>query len=243
MQVNFGRTMRIETLTMVYNEEFLLPFFLKHHAGLVDRFNVIYDTDSTDRTLEILKANEKVNIIPFTFPDGMDDQLKVDRINEAYQGIDADFVINVDVDEFVFINRRQLLWDSPIASRVKLYNVYRHVTESDLDIDKPIAEQRRHGHFDAAFYHKPIIVKPRLSIKWTLGNHHLTGCEIRDFGFVGAHWANADLCFCLERRMKNRKARQSKYNLERGLTWQHHHCTEESIRQECKAHENDPQVF
>ncbi|MGD9162446.1 MAG: hypothetical protein PVG39_28830 [Desulfobacteraceae bacterium] len=70
----------LETLTFVYNEEFLLPFYLKHY-NFCDKLNIIYDTDSTDNTLELLKSNPKVNIIPFTFEDGMDDRVKVDFIN------------------------------------------------------------------------------------------------------------------------------------------------------------------
>ena len=71
--------MKIETLTFVYNEQFLLPFYLKHY-DFCDKFNIIYDTDSNDKTLEILKSNPKVNILPFTFPDGMDDLLKVSHL-------------------------------------------------------------------------------------------------------------------------------------------------------------------
>jgi hypothetical protein len=64
-----------------------------------------------------------------------------------------------------------------------------------------------------------------------------------DCGIIGAHWVNADPCFCVERRMKNRRDRQSKFNLENKLTFQDHFITEESVLAECKAHENDPEVF
>ena len=94
---------RFETITFVYNEEFLLPFYLKHY-DFVDRFNIIYDTDSFDKTLEILQANPKVNIIPYTFPDMMNDGLKVQMINRFYKGILDAWVLNVDVDEFVFVD-------------------------------------------------------------------------------------------------------------------------------------------
>lgn len=42
-------------ITHVYNEEFLLPFFIKHHQNLFDRFIVIY-YKSDDNTLEILQT-------------------------------------------------------------------------------------------------------------------------------------------------------------------------------------------
>jgi len=42
-------------ITHVYNEEFLLPFFIKHHQKLFDRFIVIY-FESDDDTLKILQT-------------------------------------------------------------------------------------------------------------------------------------------------------------------------------------------
>ncbi len=44
---------KVEIITSVYNEEFLLPFFLKHYSW-VDKINIIYDQDSNDNTLQII---------------------------------------------------------------------------------------------------------------------------------------------------------------------------------------------
>ena len=60
---------------------------------------------------------------------------------------------------------------------------------------------------------------------------------------MGAHWANADPCFCVERRIKNRKERQSKYNLTCRMSWQNHSITAEDILKQCKDHENDPKLW
>lgn len=90
---------RFETITFVYNEEFLLPFYLNHYS-FVDRFNIIFDQDSNDRTLDILRSSSKVNIIIYKFPDMMDDDLKVQFINQIYKGLTDCYVINVDCDEF-----------------------------------------------------------------------------------------------------------------------------------------------
>jgi hypothetical protein len=247
----------------MYNEEYLLPFFLKHYDW-VDQINVIYDQDSTDETLAILKSNPKVKIIPFKFPDMMDDVLKVKKINEEYKKLrNCDRVLIVDADEFVFIDKYTLAdLDDPIVN-VKLFHVYRHVTESDLDINKPIKEQRRHGFFEK-IYNKPIIVKTGLDLLWGPGNHTITRTPFSaakipvkamnyitgkryavavDRGIVGAHWANADPCFCVQRRIKGRRDRQSKYNLEHKLTVQHHNITEETVKAECQKHEKELMVF
>ena len=53
----------------------------------------------------------------------------------------------------------------------------------------------------------------------------------------------ADPDFAVERRVKNRRERQSKNNLEKQMTVQHHHVTVKSIMEEFAAHADDPQVY
>lgn len=230
--------MQIETLTFVYNEQFLLPFYLKHYDWC-DKLNIVYDIDSTDDTLKILKPNQKVNIFPFNFKDGMDDILKVQFINAVYKTLDCDVVINVDCDEFLFAGRKDIekLSVNPIVN-VKLYDVYRHKSECDLDINLTIKEQRRHGVF-SALYNKPIIVRTGIDIYWLPGNHVVVGGTPVDCGLVGAHWAMADLSFAIERRVKNRSLRQSKVNLDNKLTIQHHNLTEAMVREQAQLHDQD----
>ena len=233
---------RFETITFVYNEEFLLPFYLKHYA-FCNRINVIFDMDSTDKTLSILQAAKKINIVPFRFPDMMDDVIKCDYINQIYRGITDAFVINVDVDEFVFMDE---LPEDPI-NRVALYNVYRNKKEKDLDINKTVKVQRCHGVLDSTSgrsYVKPIVVRSGMDIAWNPGNHSLKNRPDTDpIIYKGAHWSNADLSFCVDRRVKNRRDRQSAYNLKHKLTFQHHGISEQNVIDECKGHENDPRIW
>jgi hypothetical protein len=46
---------KITVLTNVYNEEYLLPFWLEHHKHMFDH-GIIVDYRSTDRSMEICKA-------------------------------------------------------------------------------------------------------------------------------------------------------------------------------------------
>lgn len=230
---------RIETITFAYNEEFLLPYYIKHYE-FVDRINVFYDCDSNDRTLSIL-TEANCNVIHFKFPDMMNDRIKVDAINQFYRTVDCDVVLNVDVDEFVFAGRNTIEIQNCDVIKVKFANVYRHITESDLNLSKSVVSQRKHGYFDS-LYHKPIIARTGLDLIWSVGNHRVNR-HSTDCGILGSHWANADPCFCIERRTKNRKERQSQFNLQKKITTQHHHCTPESVLEECKSHENDDFVF
>jgi hypothetical protein len=130
----------IETITFVYNEEFLMPFYLNHY-NFCDRLNIVYDEDSTDRTLEILKRNQKVNIIPYRFPDGMDDALRAEKTTEIYGSLRDTWVLVVDCDEFAFVDKMP----ERSVNRVRFYSVYRHIKEKDLDPNIPIQKQRSHG--------------------------------------------------------------------------------------------------
>jgi hypothetical protein len=254
--------MKVEVISFMYNEEFLLPFFLEHYSW-ADKINVIFDQDSNDNTLRLLESNSKVRIIPFKFPDMMDDALKVKKINEVYKDLKScDRILLVDADEFIFIDKNQLeKLRYPIVN-VKLFNVYRHVSESNLDINKPIREQRSHGTFDK-MYNKPIIARTGLNVAWDIGNHSVDKLDLissinrqfskkvlkqtffrgHDCRVIGAHWANADSCFCVDRRVKHRRDRQSKFNLSHKITLHQHNITEQSVLDECKMHENDPEVL
>lgn len=233
----------ITVLSMAYNEEFLLPFFLKHYDW-VDKIIIFYDMDSTDKTLEILKSNSKVEIRPFKFPDGMDDIKKIELLTKEYLRIQEGWVLLVDIDEFIFANRTIINSISEYipAVKVKFGNVYRHVSENDLDINLAIETQRRHGYFDPV-YNKPIIVRAGLNISWSPGNHAIQGLNASDLGLLGAHWANADPVFCVDRRVANRSARQSKVNLSQGLTTQHHNLTVEKVLAECEKYSHAPLLW
>ncbi len=234
----------IEIITCVYNEEFLLPFFLKHYEW-VDKITILFGEDSTDESKCILEKNPKVEIIPFTMPMGIDDGLKAERISQTYRESKADWVLIVDVDEFAFINRKDLdrIGNEYNLARVSFPHVYCHQSEKDLDLSKSIEEQRRHGYL-AQEYIKPSLARGGQDLSWNVGNHGVTGkCRINPEIFPGAHWANADPSFCIERRVKGRKERLSPINIEK--KWGHGNftITKESILAECKAHENDPEVL
>jgi hypothetical protein len=233
---------------MAYNEEYLLPFFLNHYKD-IDNINLIIDADTTDRTRVIASTYSNVSISEFKFPDMMDDNIKCSVFNETYTRVQADYVILVDIDEFVF-DYRQLDDLKGDLYFTKLYNVFRHESEGDLDPQKDIKSQRCHGYLDP-MYIKPNIVQGGLkSITWCTGNHNCTkegvlydsDNNLPSFTFQGAHWSMADR-FAIQRRVKDRKLRQSRANLLYGMTTQHHHITEEQVELELQKHSHDPQVF
>ena len=288
--------MSIEVLTMWYNEAYLAPFFLKHYA-YADKITLLYDADTSDNTLKIVESYPNVHVVPFQFPDMMDDELKRDFLNTQYRQTECDWVLCVDADEFVFYKKgNEFCYDlHPFLDGnpeydlfyVTLYQIYPHADDAELDPDMCPVPQRRYGDPNVtkghnSMYNKPILVRKGLDMYWTPGCHEIDlvlrnglnmlwvpGCNrmtfrghplkkiaanfmktcmifpagISSVPLLGAHWAMAAPAFAIERRIENRKKRQSRNNLEKGMTVQHHNVTEESIMREFAQHKNDPQLF
>jgi glycosyltransferase involved in cell wall biosynthesis len=93
--------MNIVVVTLTYNEESIIGFFLRHYhfASKI----IIYDSGSTDRTLEIARKNPKVEIRDRAPTHGVIDDGENMRLkNEAWKDTGADWVVVVDCDEFLW---------------------------------------------------------------------------------------------------------------------------------------------
>ncbi|MDR3579541.1 MAG: glycosyltransferase family 2 protein [Oryzomonas sp.] len=176
--------MIIELITMWYNEEFMAPFFLSHYSW-VDKIHIILDSDTNDNTEFIARQYPNVVIEYFQFTDMMDDVIKANEFNKKYRTItNADYVILVDSDEFIFCNPLEKSVRSHIEETQKdiyfanLWQIYKHKDDAPLDPKLPVPLQRRHGDPDMddptnILYVKPAIVKAGKDICWGLGNHEL----------------------------------------------------------------------
>jgi len=245
---------------MWYNEEFLAPFFLNHY-NYADQITIILDSDTNDNTDSIIKQYNNAKIVNFKFPDMMDDELKSKAITEQYKKSKCKWVLSVDADEFVFYknnnnfiyNLNQYLKDDKSdLIRVAFYQVYKNVNDKNLDSSIETVPQRRHGDPNVfgnhnKLYIKPILVKSGLQIEWNPGCHSLKTINheisISNDFLYGAHWAMADEEFVFIRRIKNRRERQSKNNIAKRMTVQHHDVTVKSIMKEFELHYNDPKIF
>lgn len=254
--------MSVEVICVMYNEEFLAPFFVRNYAW-AQRVTILYDLDSTDRTREIIEAAPNVTVKPIRFPDGLNTTIKTELISKIYSRTTCDWALAVDADEFVFYKEGEefrLDLEGFIAAhpgydlfKVNLFQVYRHKTDQDLNPALLPAPQRRHGDPDMTrgfnpWYIKPILARAGLGLCWSEGCHAIRGADEQTYNtcpeiLPGAHWAMADPCFCLERKLKNRVTRISKYNLQRGMSWHYKDLNAKKLVAECAAHRDDPLLF
>lgn len=246
--------MSIEVISAWGNEEFLAPWFFKHYS-YADIITILFDTFWIKEYDKIfVNTPNSLFITPIEYhgaDGGIDEMVKSRTLAKLYRESQCDYCIVVDADEFVFGTPEELQSGYDFA-KVRLFDVFRHVTDSDLDINKSVMENRRHGFF-RWMYNKPIVLKTGLNVDFDSGQHAIfvdgkrhnyvirglpeeQRKRYKPYGFIGAHWCFADMSFCLERRARKawrHGVRFTDYN----------NITEQSIIEECKKHENDPVVF
>jgi hypothetical protein len=246
--------MSIEIISAWGNEIFLAPWFFKHYS-FADRITILWDRFWDNIKEQVFKDKpDNINIIPIAYKGsdgGIDEMVKSRTLAEIYRSSTCDYCIVVDADEFVF-GTKQDIESGYDFSKVKLYDVFRHVTDNDLDINVPIKEQRRHGFF-RWMYNKPIVLKSGFNVDFDSGQHAifvdgkrhnyiLRGLpedqkkRYKPGGLIGAHWCFADLFFCLERRTRKAARHGVRFT-------DYNKINEQSVIDECKIHENDGLVF
>jgi glycosyltransferase involved in cell wall biosynthesis len=93
----------VDVYVMVHNEEFILPYFLRHY-GAFARQIIAFEDQSTDRSREILEAHPAVRVIE---PEqhGINEKYWTGTLWPMYEKISrgkVDYVMQVDADEFVY---------------------------------------------------------------------------------------------------------------------------------------------
>src|ERR1700674_4922379 len=96
--------MTIHLYAQCWNDCWTLPFFFRHYDSWVDRY-FFYDDNSTDGTLAILRAHDRVQVSRFkrSFPDSfvLSEQMFSNQCWKQSRDV-ADWVIVTDVDEHLY---------------------------------------------------------------------------------------------------------------------------------------------
>jgi hypothetical protein len=115
---------KIDMYVLCWNEEKIIPYFLKHYENYVSNIYV-YDNKSNDGGTKLLKSHPKVTVIPYDTKGEIRDDTYLQIKNNAWKNSigKADIVIVCDMDEFLHS-------DDLKKSIIKFY-------ESDSTIIKP----------------------------------------------------------------------------------------------------------
>lgn len=93
--------------TIIYNEEKILPYFINYYSNQVDKI-IIYDNQSTDRSVEIANSYPNVQVIELN-TDGKFSELRLTEVrNNCWKSSEADYCLVCDVDEFIYYSKGTL---------------------------------------------------------------------------------------------------------------------------------------
>lgn len=166
--------MKIHLYTVAWNEEHLMPFFLKHYSKFCDKI-VVYDNCSTDSTVEIVKGFDRTEIRTYDSNNQIDDYRLLDLKKNCYKESrgQADWVIIADVDEF--------LYHPDILTVLKNYQTqginfpkisgYEMIPDAEPVLDDDLPAQYKLGVPDH-HYNKYAVFHPSLDVYYSLGCHH-----------------------------------------------------------------------
>lgn len=165
----------VDVFTMGYNEEKILPHFINHYKQFC-RNITFYNNCCTDNSIDICKANgvtvidtglDEINDIEF---------LKIKQ--NSYINSDADFVIVVDTDEIVYHPDLLKLLELYKTQGVTLPKVrgYTMATDKGYPSEGLLVESIKTG-IVARQYAKRCIFSPKLSIRWSTGQHAIVNCQ------------------------------------------------------------------
>src|SRR3989338_1733301 len=96
--------MKVHIFSIMWNEEYILPYFLRHYSTFADKIFIIND-HSTDKTTTIARSNNKVTVLDYKYKPGLDEanfNRCFTRYYKKYSRGVADWVMCVDADEFIY---------------------------------------------------------------------------------------------------------------------------------------------
>jgi glycosyltransferase involved in cell wall biosynthesis len=165
----------IGLITLCYNEEKILPHFLRFYQPLVD-WMVFFDGMSTDKTRDLIHQFPHTSIVNHDTGGKVDDLENIRVKNEAYKEMGADYFIVVDCDEFLYHPDLRFL----VASLDKHgYNAiqsaaWQMVGDEMPTPDRPIAEQIQWGvrdEYTKTWFDKVCVFKKEVDIRYETGAH------------------------------------------------------------------------
>ena len=161
--------MIIDVFTTCYNEEIILPYFLKHYKKFA-RNITIYDNMSTDNSVNIMNEYG-VNVISFDTGGRFEESVLMNIRNTCWKGSDADWVIVCDTDELIYHENIIEVLSNTHANHI-ITEGYEMMSETLPTTEGQIYEELKMGYFKPD-YSKPCLFKPSevTNINFAPGSH------------------------------------------------------------------------
>lgn len=165
--------MRIYLYCILRNEARLLPYFLRHYTGFVDKL-IFYDDQSDDGTRELITACPKAELRDWPGSHGIVDDEFLDFANKQWQQSigHADWIIWVDSDEFIYHPNILGVLQCYLEEDVDLPRIQGFTMFSDHfpTTNGQIYDEIKTGLEDEV-WSKPVVF--RRHVKWNVGRHSI----------------------------------------------------------------------
>jgi len=241
--------MIIDVHCISYNEEKIIPYFVKHYEKFCRKIYV-WDNYSTDATIEMAKSlSNKVEVNSWYADDKMNDFLHIE-LKQSFRtkSLDADFVIVVDCDEFLEVDLDYLMECK--KNKVTIPKVIGIEMFSNSFNFKSSIDSVQHGLIKPNLA-KRCIFNPVIHMKWDVGCHPsqrgnqllatLGGKEDKKANCFMKHYKWVNLDYVIE-RYRSYGSRLSNENKKYGLGF-HYLKSESDIRLEYKNIERDSRLI
>lgn len=184
--------MRIELYTFTFNDEKMLPYFLKKY-DFVDCMTFI-DSGSTDKTIKIINSIEKEHYIIETGLKIYDISVLTHFKNTIWQETNYDLVLFPDVDEIIPNSYLRSFFEISNADIYKCTGYEMVSDRFDLETTKKIR---------STWYDKIIAFNPKIKIVFAEGSHSAVFNEGNVNNELSLfHYKYLGLDYLLERRQK-----------------------------------------
>ncbi len=135
--------------SLCWNEERMLPYYLRHYEPFVDRF-FVFDDGSSDGSRAILEAHPKVEVVPWERVDEASYVISQQRFsNRCWKPSrgEADWVLVCDVDEHFYHADLPSYLDRCRAEGVTMIPAqgFQMVSEEFPTVDRRLCDTIRHG--------------------------------------------------------------------------------------------------
>jgi len=219
----------LHVYTVVWNESYMMPYFLRHYEKVADKI-LVFDDFSTDGTRDIVKAHPKAELHDWPCESGMIEPVKAKFFSREYRtrsrGI-ADWVICVDCDEFIYHPDLRSVLEEQKALGTKAIKPDQGLivgATTTPHTDGQLYDACPYG-FERRAYAKPVIFTPDIDVWFGHGQHHSAVRpdvpKVRGTGIVLLHCCYLSREWILE-HLKVRFARMPQHELDRvnagGLT-------------------------
>ena len=221
--------MKIACYTITYNEELMLPHFIKHYKQFCDKI-VVYDNMSTDRTKQIALDNG-CEVISWEAPGGgLNDNAYIQIKSNCYKQDkdNYDWVITVDCDEF-YTHKNGV--DKFLSILIDYKN--KGITLPKVQGYNMVSRDHNFFHDFSTIkdgvlsesYSKRCIFNPKLNITWDVGCHEFKiignkEIESDEVSIILKHYKFINLDNVIN-KSKEYKNGLSNFNLQTGVGYQY----------------------